>query len=91
MVNGNTPALTMTQFLLSLGAIVGAVVATGGIRMRATRQLDQLRQAQKEMVGLSAGTRAAPSRERGLTKNPRSPGTKRETGIHSRTMRFPAN
>ena len=25
------------------------------IRMRATRRLDQLRQAQKEMVGLSAG------------------------------------
>jgi hypothetical protein len=31
MVSGDTPALTMTQFLLSLGAIVGAVVATGGV------------------------------------------------------------
>jgi hypothetical protein len=30
------------------------------IRMRATRRLDQLRQAQKETVGLSAGTRGSP-------------------------------
>src|SRR5690242_12722139 len=31
MSSGDTPALTMTQFFISLTAIVGAIVATGGV------------------------------------------------------------
>jgi len=31
MISGDTPAFTITQFLISLVAIVGAIVATGGV------------------------------------------------------------
>ena len=40
------------------------------IRMRATRKLDQLRQAQKEMVGLAKGGKPYQGKSTGLAKNP---------------------
>jgi hypothetical protein len=39
------------------------------IRMRATRRMDQMRQAQKETVGLSAGARQTHAASQGLDKN----------------------
>jgi hypothetical protein len=41
------------------------------IRMRATRRMDQMRQAQKETVGLSAGARQTHARQPGPRQEPR--------------------
>jgi hypothetical protein len=74
-------------------------------RMRATRRLDQLRQAQKETVGLSVGTRGSPIKgarvddkptlaSQGIDKNHRPPGAQRwrltcATTGHAKTLTSP--
>ncbi|MGO7570314.1 hypothetical protein ACC738_22570 [Rhizobium ruizarguesonis] len=55
------------------------------IRMRATRRLDQMRQAQKATVGLSKGGRPAP--ETGFSNNPVIP-TLSEAGIEKIVRRL---
>src|SRR6516164_11687042 len=53
------------------------------IRMRATRRLAELIEAQKESIGLSVGTRGSRIKGARLMKNPRSP--KRASTRISRT------
>jgi hypothetical protein len=50
------------------------------IRMRATRRLDQLRQAQKETIGLAKGARERGTK-RGTTRGIGHPASLAETGI----------
>jgi methyl-accepting chemotaxis protein len=70
MISGDTPAFTITQFLISLVTIVGAIVATGGVLYSTLHDdIKQVRTSIERMQTQLGGLRSDLTAFSGRTEN----------------------